>query len=120
MSKGLASLRRWQKCQRRVAGVALKAALRATPKALRGEKKSELSRAANVLASVACSKSSGRKQGRRIPRSMRTHMESIPRRHRGKGTPGPSYFNRNQHIPGFRPYHPPAREEPRFNPEVSY
>lgn len=50
MSNGLSALRKWKKCQRKVAD----AVLRAVPKAKRPELKS----AANALARDACSKGS--------------------------------------------------------------
>ena len=115
MARGLDALRRWKKCQRRVSNAALKSALSATPKKLRGLKRAELSRVANVLASVACSKGTKQKTRRRASTRVARPHAAKPR-----SVIPSDYFSRTRHVPGFAPYRPPRREKPLFNPEVSY
>ena len=95
-NKGLASLKRWKKCQRRVA----KSVLRAVPKA----KRDSLRGAANKLAALACSKGLKRTKKSRAGRGMRSSVV----RTRGKRFSPPDFAVQ-------LPYRPP---EPPFNPEV--
>lgn len=87
---GLSSLRRWQKCQRNVAKKVLRAAGRPASTA----KHAELKRAANALASIACSKGTKKSSKRRGKRS----KPFVP--------------------PDFSRQLAPPHYEPPFNPEV--
>lgn len=93
---GLSSLRKWQKCQRGVAKKVLRAA-----GGMKGPNAAELKRAANALASIACSKKKvkAKKGVRRSTRaSARSHAPWAP--------------------PDFARHLAPQHEEGPFNPET--
>lgn len=88
MSKGLDSLRRWKKCQRRVASAVMRAA-----KAGKHPRSAELKRAANAIASVACSK--GAAKAKTKMRKMRKMSKSRPDRAWSTRDWDPPDFSRN-------------------------
>lgn len=98
-AKALASLRKWKKCQRRVANSVLRAAKAGKANAA---KKSQLKAAANAFASVACSK--GVKKTRRSKRGSKRFSSRD--------------FKLQQEMELRALRNQPA--EPMFNPEVSY
>ena len=92
-TKGLASLRKWKKCQRRVANAVMRAA-----KAGKHPRSAELRAAANSLASLACSKGKKMKKTTRkgVRRSKRTpaftpHIPDFARQHAHRPPPPSAY-----------------------------